>query len=95
MFGTLVIMVNVKIAISSFLVSFWMVFFIVISIAIYVVFYLFISMSFPISADYGTIHMLLEAPQAYFTLILFTFMFVLVDIGMQYLNIYITKWYYE
>ena len=29
----------------------------------------------------------------YFTLMLFTFMFVLVDTGLQYLNIYINKWY--
>ena len=29
----------------------------------------------------------------YFTLMLFTFMFVLVDTGLQYLNMYINKWY--
>ena len=29
----------------------------------------------------------------YFSLMLFTFMFVLVDTGLQYLNIYINKWY--
>ena len=81
--------------ISSYLYSFWMLFFVIGSFVFYVFFYVFISMSFTASADYGTIHMLLEAPQAYFTLLLFTFMFVLVDMGMQYLNIYITKWYYE
>ena len=81
--------------ISSYLYSFWMLFFVIGSFVFYVLFYIFISMSFTASADYGTIHMLLEAPQAYFTLLLFTFMFVLVDMGMQYLNIYITKWYYE
>ena len=81
--------------ISSYLYSFWMLFFVIGSFVFYVLFYIFISMSFTASADYGTIHMLMEAPQAYFTLLLFTFMFVLVDMGMQYLNIYITKWYYE
>ena len=72
-----------------------MLFFIIGSFAFYALFYLVISAFFKISADYGTIQMLMEAPQAYFTLFLFTFMFVLVDIGMQYLNIYITKWYYD
>lgn len=37
--------------------------------------------------------MLMSAPQTYFALILFTFMFVLVDTGLQYLNSYINKWY--
>ena len=68
--------------ISSYLYSFWMLFFVIGSFVFYVFFYVFISMSFTASADYGTIHMLLEAPQAYFTLLLFTFMFVLVDMGM-------------
>ena len=94
-FGTLVIVVNVKIAISSYLISFWMLFFVIGSVLIYATFYAVISMFLPISADYGTILMLLEAPQTYFTLMLFTFMFVLVDTGMQYLNIYITKWYFD
>lgn len=29
----------------------------------------------------------------YLTLMLFTFMFVLVDTGLQYLNMYINKWW--
>ena len=84
---------NVKIVISSFLISFWMLFFVIGSVLVYAGFYLSISMFIPISAEYGTIYMLLEAPQTYFTLALFCFMFVLVDTGLQYLNIYINKWY--
>jgi len=37
--------------------------------------------------------MLAEAAQTYFVLFLFTFMFVLVDSGLHYLNTYINKWY--
>ena len=37
--------------------------------------------------------MIVEAPQTYFTVILFTFMFVLIDCGLQYLNFYIDKWF--
>ena len=37
--------------------------------------------------------MLMSAPQTYFALILLSFMFVLVDTGLQYLNQYINKWY--
>ena len=45
------------------------------------------------SNDYGTFYMLMSAPQTYFALILLSFMFVLVDTGLQYLNQYINKWY--
>lgn len=37
--------------------------------------------------------MLASAAQTYFVLTLFTFMFVLVDTGLHYLNTFINKWY--
>jgi len=92
-FGTLVIVSNMKILISSYLISWWTIFFVFGSTIFYIICYAIISAAFLNSDQYGTLYMLLTAPQTYFTLILFTFMFVLVDTGLQYLNMYVNKWY--
>jgi len=42
---------------------------------------------------YGTFYMLFAQSSSYFVIILFSFMFVLVDTGMSYLHVYINKWY--
>ena len=59
----------------------------------YILCYCVISGGIAASNDYGTFYMLMSAPQTYFALILLSFMFVLVDTGLQYLNQYINKWY--
>ena len=92
-FGTIVIVSNMKILISSYQISFVMIFFIAASVLLYILFYTTISGGVVSSNEYGTFYMLMSAPQTYFSLILFTFMFVLVDTGSQYLNMYINKWY--
>ena len=92
-FGTLVIVANIKLLVSSFLINWVMIFLIFASVLLYLIFYLVISSSFTTSEDYGTLLMLLTAPQTYFTVMLFTFMFVLVDTGVHYCNYYINKWY--
>ena len=61
-FGTLVIVVNMKIFISSFLINFWLLFFVVGSTLVYVLFYWVISAFFTAAPEYGTLYMLLEAP---------------------------------
>jgi len=70
-----------------------MIFLIAASVLLYILFYTTISNGIVLSPEFGTFYMLMSAPQTYFALILFTFMFVLVDTGTQYLNIYINKWY--
>ena len=92
-FGTLVIVSNMKIFISSYRIEPIMIFLIVLSTLLYIIFYTVISNTFVTSPEFGTFYMLMSAPQTYFALILFTFMFVLVDTGSQYLNVYINKWY--
>ena len=39
--------------------------------------------------------MMLSQATSYFIVFLFTFMFVLVDIGLQYLGVYVNKWYLD
>ena len=92
-FGTIVIVSNMKILISSYLYNGWLFFFVLGSTIFYMLCYSLISYGFSGSQEFGTLQMILEAPQAYFSLFMFTFMFVLVDTGLQYLNIYINKWY--
>lgn len=82
-----------KIMISSYLISGWLIFFVLGSTLFYILCYIIISGSLTSSMEFGTFYMLAEAPQMYFSLILLSFMFVLVDTGMQYLNTYINKWY--
>ena len=53
---------------------------------LYILFYTTISEGFTVSDDFGTFYMLMSIPSTYFTLILFTFMFVLIDAGSIYLN---------
>lgn len=92
-FGTIVIVSNMKILISSYLISFYLLFFVLGSTLFYILCYTIISSSLVMSNEYGTFYMLMSAPQTYFSLILFSFMFVLIDTGLQYLNTYINKWY--
>ena len=60
---------------------------------LYILFYTTISTGFTVSDDFGTFYMLMSMPSTYFALILFTFMFVLIDSGSIYLNKYINQWY--
>jgi len=92
-FGTIVIVSNMKILISSFQVSIFNVFLVMASTLVYILFYTTISNGITISNDFGTFYMLMSAPQTYFALLLFTFMFVLIDSGSVYLNVYINKWH--
>lgn len=63
------------------------------SVGVYCFFYALLSGTYVGSAEFGTFFMMMSGPQAYFTLILFTFMFVLLDTGLHYVNGYINKWY--
>ena len=92
-FGTLVIVSNIKILISSFQITWWMLFFVIGSTAFYISNFTIISTVLVNSDQFGTFTMLAVQPASWFTLVLFTFMFVLVDTGLAYLNMYINKWY--
>ena len=61
-FGTLVIVSNMKIMISSYLVSGYMLFFVIGSTLFYVICYVVISFSLTSSTEFGTLTMMLQAP---------------------------------
>ena len=92
-FGAVVIVSNMKIFISSYLISGMNIFLCFGSTLTYVLSFWLISHFSTGSQEFGTLKMIVEAPQTYFTVILFTFMFVLIDCGLQYLNFYIDKWF--
>lgn len=94
-YGTLVIVVNVKILISSYLITCWEVLQVAGSVGFYIFCYSLISSQFLSSDEYGTFYMMMSLESTYFSLTLFTFMFVLVDVGLQYLRSYIDGWFNE
>ena len=59
MFGTLVIVANMKILISSYLISGWLLFFVLGSTVFYMFCYWFLSVGMTQGNDYGTLDMLL------------------------------------
>jgi len=65
------------------------------SVLLYIGCYTTISMFFKYSDEYGTFYMMMSLESTYFALTLFTFMFVLVDLGLQYLTVYIDGWFNE
>ena len=61
-FGALVIVINMKIMISSFLINGWMLFFVVGSTLFYILCFIIISFGFTGSQEYGTLTMMMQAP---------------------------------
>lgn len=92
-FTTLVIVSNMKIMISSYLYNGWMLFFVIGSVLFYFLTFWLLSRFITSSDQYNNLHELCISTQTYLIVILFSFMFVLTDTGLQYLNIYINKWY--
>ena len=61
-FGTLVIVSNMKVLISSYQVSIVNIFLVAASTLLYIIFYTIISRGLVLSDDYGTFYMLMSAP---------------------------------
>ena len=61
-FGTLVIVSNMKIMISSYLVNGWSLFFVIGSTLFYILCYVIISFCLVNSAEFGTLTMMMQAP---------------------------------
>ena len=89
----IVIVANVKILVSSYLINIGILVSIIASILLYIFSYSMISGVFVLSKEYGTMYMMFSQTQSYFAFFLFTFMFVLIDTGVFYTSNYINKWY--
>ena len=81
-FTTLVIVSNMKILISSYLINGFMLFLVIGSVLFYFLCLWMISHFLTASQQFGALGMLARSPQTYLIGILFTFMFVLTDTGL-------------
>ena len=79
-------MVNVKVLISSFEVTFWMVFWISISVIFWYVCYLLTSFFIPSTSVYGLMQQTFFMGQNYLVLTFFTFCYIIIDEGLQTAN---------
>ena len=92
-FLSIVIVANMKILVSSYLINVGLIFTILISFLTYIFAYSMISGVFVVSNEYGTMYMMFAQTQSYFAVILVSFSFVLIDTGTFYVGKYIDKWY--
>lgn len=91
-FTVLVIVANVKILISSYLITFWALLWVVASVAFYFVCFVMTSTIFPESNDYAAFQNMLTFPETYFSFLFFCSAFVLIDSGLHYLGIELQAW---
>jgi amino acid permease len=80
-FGAIVIIVNVKVLISSFLFTFWSVMLVVLSIVSFFSFFFTFS-QIQVMSTYGEFEHTYSRIQVYLTLLFFTCSFILIDNGM-------------
>lgn len=86
MFYMVVVVVNVKVLISSFEYTFWLVFWVVISVIGYYVFYFIFSFMIKESPLYGLMQETFVMSQNYLVLIFCTFCYIIIDVGLQMVN---------
>jgi len=86
-FSCIVIVVNMKILISSFEVTLILLLLVIASIAIYFVAFWFITYYNPAADDFDVFYELMTFSQSYMTIIFFTFSYVLIDAGMRYASL--------
>lgn len=85
MFGAVVIIVNLKVLISSSVWDFFAVFFVLGSIVSFFVIFWLMS-SIPSYYLYGIYDEILRMPESYLSLFFFAFSFLLIDAGMHSAN---------
>lgn len=86
MFYMVVMIVNVKVLISSFEYTFWMLFWIGLSLLGYYIFYMLFSFAIPASDMYGLMQQTFFMSQNYLVLFFFTFCYIIIDEGLQMAN---------
>lgn len=85
-FYTIVVVVNIKVLISSFQYTAWMLVWIVGSVLLYYVFLMLFSFAIPSSDLYGIQQEQFFMAQNYIVLFFFTFCYIIIDEGMQMAN---------
>jgi len=85
-FYAIVWVVNVKVMISSFEVTFWMLFWIFLSILMWYMSYLLFSFAFMSTNIYGLMQETFVMSQNYLVLVFFVFCYIIIDEGLQTVN---------
>lgn len=86
-FTSIVIVVNMKILISSFEITLILLFLVIASIASYFAAFWFLTYYSAEADDFGVFYELITFAQTYMTLIFFTFSYVLIDAGMRFASL--------
>ena len=92
-FTFIVIVVNMKILISSFEITFILLILVIASIVAYFACLWFATYYSAESDDFGAFYELLTFPETYVTLLFFAFSYVLIDAGMRYASLEINAIY--
>ena len=92
-FTMLVIIANVKILISSFLITWPIVFLVVASTVFFFIVFWGVSTLDPASDSFGNLQNLVTFPQTYLFLFFFCSGYILIDVGLHYLRIELEAWY--
>ena len=92
-FTVLVIVANVKVLISSYLITFWLIFLVIGSVAFYFLSFWIVSIIWVTENDYYAFQNMATFPETYFSFFFFCAAYVLVDSGLHYLGIEINAWY--
>ena len=90
-FTAIVIVVNIKLLISSFEITIWIIFLIFLSILVYFVTLWFFTWYSAEADDYGVFMQLFVCPTTYVCLTFFMSSYILVDTGMRYAKIEINN----
>lgn len=86
MFYMIVMVVNVKVLISSFEYTFWMLFWIALSLLGYYIFFMLFSFAIMSSDMYGLMQQTFVMSQNYLVLAFFVFCYIIIDEGLQMAN---------
>lgn len=92
-FTCIVLVVNMKLLISSFEITGYLLFLVIASISVYVFCFWFASWYSPEASDYGVFTHLMTFTETYFTGMFFAFSYVLIDAGMRYASLEINTIY--
>ncbi len=92
-FTCIVIVVNMKLLISSYEITIYLLFLVLASIAVYIAAFWFLSYYSAVADDFGVFGHLMTFTETYWTMFFFCFSYVLIDAGLRYASVEINQIY--
>ena len=83
----IVLVVNIKLLMSAYTISFWLVLLVALSVLFYFVAFWFFCWYAYDTDDYGVFYHLFSYPETYFALFFFISSYILIDVGMKFASI--------